>query len=249
MSAVWSPSRFILSTTKKSLMGSVVAQKDAVCALCAGPIHAGEPCEHTLEVAQASFNNKLDGRCQTSTLVCGACNRIMSREEGWMERFSKSFVNERGVFKIASNANQSHFILYPPKPPFVAFLSDGKMQHLIWRSRMTLDPRETWIRMGDRQLRFRHDRVQLALQSISVLTALMDATGLKGKQPFAKFDRELDNPQGTRIRPDVVKAAGEDPDLLRHIAILEGLSAGEFWAAGVVMITPKDAIEPPPLVG
>lgn len=239
---IQSPSRWVVEIAQQPLIGPLVAKADDTCALCCGPIYAGEPVDLTSTLG-ASFNNKADAAHKNGTLICGACNAVSERH--WMERLSKAYVTADGVFKLASNPDQAYFILNAPKPPYVAYLSDGKMQHLIWRSTMTVDHDLTYIRLGERQLSFSRSKVKEALATANQVIKFMARSGAKGKTPFANYNRELETPQATRIRPDVLQACETDPVMLAACDQLEALTIGEYWALGILLLTDPEKIEKP----
>lgn len=239
---ITSPSRFVMSTAAGELMGDKTAAEDAICALCGGAILKGEPVKPTSTLGE-SFNNKMDAAVQSSRLICGACNYVSDRV--WMERLSKCLVTEQGIFKLASNAAQAHFILNPPKPPFLAYLSTGKMQHVIWRAALTHTTDRINLRLGDRQLSWNPNRIRdLADDARTVLT-VMQAAGIKGSSPFTKFDRELASVSSAEIRPDVVSACEANAAAMAAISRLEAMTQGELWAVGILLITKPDAIKEP----
>lgn len=242
MSAI-SPSRFVANCTSTPLSGVAIAEHDGHCALCGGPITAGEPMTPTSTLGE-SFNNKHDARGAGSRMICGACSSLSDRV--WMERQSKALVTPAGIFKLASNGHQADFILRPPAPPFVAFISAGKMQHLIWRSRVTLSHEEIYVRLGDLQLVFSHRRVMTLFEAASSLRAFMVANGMAGKNPLVGFDRELASTVGARVRPDLARAVEDDAVAAAHVQALESMRIGELWAVGILLIAKPEAVEPPP---
>lgn len=242
---VYSPSRFIVHCTNQSLLGTATAKEDGYCALCGGPIFAGERVTPTSTLGE-SFNSKHDINGSGSDLICGCCKRVSSRD--WMERLKKSLVTEQGVFVLASNAAQAQMILNPPPPPFLAYVATGQMQHVIWRSRVTVSHDEIFVRVGDTQLSFSSARVHKLLVSARALVELMRAHGLNGKSPFQNSDRELKGPTGTALRPDLMRAIETDSAAMAHAAALGAMSLGECWAVGIAVTVDPALIKSDALV-
>ena len=51
-------------------------------------------------------------------------------------------ITAEGIFSLASSAAKKHLLLHPPPPPFAVCFSDTTLQHLIWRTPLSLLPRD-----------------------------------------------------------------------------------------------------------
>jgi CRISPR type IV-associated protein Csf1 len=239
-----SPSRLFREAAGIASKGELEMPDDGCCAQCAAPIRRGEPAASTaLWIARESFNNKIDLGAPESPYVCGDCCALYHKD--FLQKYSKSYACRDGVFRLASNAEQSWFLLHPPEPPFIALISDTQQQHLIWRAPVNWSTAQVKVRMGDRVLLLRRPVLLRAVEAVARCGAAMERAGIKGRHPFQKLDRELGNMEGSAIRQDVRRLAAGDTALAADLALFEALSMGELWGLTVLIFTdPSSIVEP-----
>lgn len=217
------------------------------CVMCAAPLAAGEKANRvTKSTFGDAFNNKLDLRALSGTHVCGACQALWSKD--WLQRYSKSYACDEGVFKLASNEDQAAFLLNPPSPPFVAILSTRQQQHMIWRTPVSLSQERFFVRMDGDVLVIRRRVLMGALDAYKHVIEVMANTIPEGRQrplkgPPAWIDRQLESSKTGMLRTDaqaLLHQVGDDWAIER----LHSLSIGEWWALNI--ITHYDPQSPPP---
>lgn len=231
-----SPSALYRSAARLAPSASGVTTSDSHCVMCAAELPQGTPAnpvtKHTFGDA---FNNTLDLRARTGSYVCGDCEALWCQD--WMQKYSKTFACEAGVFKLASNEHLAGFLANPPEPPFCAIFSTKQQQHMIWRTPVSLSKDYFIVRLDSELLTIRRPLLMEAwrayrhAESVMATTALA-RTGRKLKPPAALFSRELAAPV-VGLRPDV-------EDLMRQtgngwvLETLSKLSIGEWWGLGAL---------------
>lgn len=209
------------------------------CVLCGHRYDAGE-----LQLpfrADASYTDWRD-MLQTEGYICAACNAF--RRKNVMERTQRVLVTQEGVFSFGKTEHRQAVFLNPPEPPFAIAISDAKLQHLLWRTRWTLDKRMILVRLGMRELTVDTDKLKAARESFSVISAHWDKKNVPW-HPYISIARELDDPHHGVLRPDVVRFCqrkGLDKELLPILR----LGSGEVWAWHAYY--PKVKAAPPELI-
>ncbi|EQD52305.1 CRISPR-associated protein, Csf1 family, partial [mine drainage metagenome] len=168
--------------------------------------------------------------------------------QDWMQKYSKTFACEQGVFKFASNDQQAAMLLNPPATPFAAIFSTKQQQHMIWRTPVSLSRDFFMVRVDGDVLTIRHPILMDALRIYKFAEKVMTDTVPAGRKkslkgPAALFDRELQSSKMGMLRPDVdalMRETGNDA----VIDQLHNLSMGEWWALNV--IRHYDPAQPPP---
>lgn len=209
---------------------------DSHCVMCAAPLPMGTIATPVDKNTFGSgFNNTLDLRARTGRYVCGDCEPLWCQD--WMQKYSKTFACEAGVFKLASNEHLAGFLANPPEPPFCAIFSTKQQQHMIWRTPVSLSKDYFVVRLDSELLTIRRPLLMEAwrafrhAESVMASTALT-RTGRKLKPPAAIFSRELATP--------VVGLRSDVEDLLREtgngwvIDVLARLLIGEWWGLGAL---------------
>lgn len=209
----------------------------AHCIMCGAALKQGEPANRlTSKTFGDAFNNGTDLRAVNGKYKCGDCEALGGRT--WLQTYSKSFATRDGVWKFASNEQIASLLLDPPEPPFAAILSTKNMQHMIWRTPVTLSRNLITVRLNDDLLQIRRPVLLAALAAYHRIHAIMaetpsPSTGRLLKPPAALFSIELASSKVGVVRADVAEllySVGEGA-LAEQ---LNRLAMGECWALGIV---------------
>jgi CRISPR type IV-associated protein Csf1 len=195
--------------------------------MCGARLDAGDP---AVPVGQdtfgESFNNKLDVH-EDGDVLCGDCAALWQKD--FLMKYSKTFANESGVFKLASNADIQAFILTPPEPPFVAIYNTRQQQHMIWRTPVCLSKDALIVRLDDEILHIERARVISAISAWQRTLAKMKEFGFKGVPAYP--DRTLSSRCTGSMCEDVSRRISDDSAAgARDIGVLKSLRMGEWWA-------------------
>jgi len=210
---------------------------EAHCIMCGAALRRGEPANRLASnTFNDAFNNVTDLRALSGKYKCGDCQALAGRT--WLQTYSKSFATRDGIWKFASNEQIAGLLLDPPEPPFAAILSTKNMQHMIWRTPVTLSRDLITVRLNDDLLQIRRPVLLAALATFNRIQAIMadtpsPTTGKLLKPPAAMFSSELASSKVGVVRADVAEllySLGEGA----LVEQLNRLSMGEWWALGIV---------------
>lgn len=233
------PSAFVRKAVGIEPVSSMTSPVDTHCVLCAAPLPKGSNCTHTDGTTfEKSFGDQPYVGARDSAYVCSDCLPLWNPL--YLQKYSKSLVTPDGLFKMASNVEQASFLLNPPKDqPFMAFLSNTKQQHLIWRTPVNFSSERFTLRLGTQLITIRHGLLMQAVAAQKVLLAAYrefekEATKKKitATTVFILGDREMKS-LGFLINPRVVLAA-EAKQVTVELPIIETLSIGERWALSII---------------
>lgn len=225
-----------------------VTTEDSHCAMCAAELPLGTPANPvTKKTFDDAFNNKLDLRARSGKYVCGHCEVLWSKD--WLQKYSKTYACDAGVFKLASNEHLAGFFLAPPEPPFCAIFSTKQQQHLIWRTPVSLSRDYFFVRVDDEVLTIRRPHLMEGLRAFRHAEHVMATTPLKRmgrklKPPAAIMSRELAVTIMGSVRHEVIELMRETGNDW-VVSALHALSSGEWWALNAIRFSDADAPPPP----
>lgn len=221
------PSQLALRATGLSPLGRPWA-RPTTCGLCGAAIAAGDIAQET----RFSYNFTNYSELAASTgIACGACSRVISAPV--LRRLQMVVITETAVYPLTKDAYRAWFFLTPPAPPYVAVVRDAQLQHLIWRTPVTLDNRLQILRFGDRLLRIRGEVLRAALAAARRVGEGLSAASPKAHwsgplpHPFCRLDRALASLAHGRFRPEIAVLGVAYAD---DLALLAHLGVGELWA-------------------
>lgn len=221
------------------------------CACCGKPIAPGDLASPTS--FGPSFTDDLSLAAHSGVL-CGACEPLMRVDV--MRFFARVVVTREAVFPIGTDIHRAWFLLTPPEPPFVAVVATTQLQHLVWRTPVTVSRDLLVVRLGQQLLRIRR---QVMLDALGWCQEVMEAyeahlqagaapdsqSGAKkakagrgrpaktvvpkaaaARHPFMSLDRNMDDPRHGVIRPEIAAMPAARAALDR----LTHLTPGEMWA-------------------
>jgi CRISPR type IV-associated protein Csf1 len=196
-----------------------------ICSHCGKPIGPGDP--HTPVKVGEFFSDTRD-LASDSGVVCGGC--IVLRAKKSMNGLSFMVLTPTGLFPIAQSIHKAWLFLTPPEPPFVAVHTSATMQHLVWRTPVTLSKELIFLRRGSDLFTIRPKVLRASLNIAHALQQRRLAAGEKAAflSPYVRLDvkKILDINHG-RLNPKVVALM---TDSERHH--FYRLTPGELWALG-----------------
>ncbi|MGE4341415.1 MAG: type IV CRISPR-associated protein Csf1 [Pigmentiphaga sp.] len=236
-----SPTQLLISYLRIPTTGKSTADHDGRCVMCGGHYAVGDPCEAWKPTA--SFTDFADLQNPWGTHVCGACLAVNARGKDFMQDYTKSIVCKGGVFGFFSNDAVAHWLVNPPEPPYLAFISTQKLGHIAWKAPVNLSRERMVVRYNDKTLVIRRAHL---LESIEAAKALSEAKiadeiakaaekkGKKIGRPTAfrapvRLEREMENPESGALAPWVDEIAAGDPALMRAAHTLRSATVGEIW--------------------
>lgn len=210
----------------------------ATCAMCGAHLQAGDladPLEK--DTFGDSFNNKLDMHSE-GTVLCGDCVALWA--EDFLQKYSKTYATQDGVYKLASNEDVQALFLSPPKTAFVAFFNSRQKQHMIWRTPVSLNSGVMTVRVDDDLIRIDRQMALDGARAWRTVEACMGKIGMKGMPAWV--DRTMGNREMGSIRSDVMKAvSAHSAEGAQAIAVLRSLRMGEWWALCALRYVDQDA--------
>ncbi|MFE8034033.1 type IV CRISPR-associated protein Csf1 [Thiohalocapsa marina] len=176
-----------------------------------------------------------DGYRGSSGGVCRDCAPLLKNRV--MQRTQKCVISRDDAWSLAKDANRAWFLRTPPKPPFVAVISDAMKQHLLWRAAVTIDSDLIFVQLGRSTLRI--DRPRLFEAEACCIRAAEIASTLgvavHARHPFLALDRERSDPGHGVLNPTIVTASAHSVELADRLDALLQLGEGELWALSALV--------------
>lgn len=198
------------------------ASSPFVCTLCGHSYGKGE-----LQLpfrADASFTDWRD--TLDTGYVCAACNAF--RRKNVMTKTQRVLVTQEGVFSFGKNEHRRWFFDNLPDAPFAIAISDSKLQHLLWRTRWTMDKRMILVRLGMRELTVSLDKLRAAREAFAEIVADWNKKVVPW-HPYIALAREIDSPHHGVVRSDIIKHC-RDKSIHNKLSPILRLGTGEIWA-------------------
>lgn len=253
--ALVSPTAFALEAMGGRPVGAP-ARLRTRCACCGQGIEPGEPSTPT--GFGPSFNDGASLAARSGVL-CGSCPPFLTGPG--LRATQKVVITRDGAFPLAKDVHRAWFFLTPPEPPYVALVSDSMLQHLIWRTPLTLSNDLQIVRLGPKLLRIRRrvliealDWAREAIEAIApsrpeaaeAKTVRTKSKPAKppARHPFVSLDREMGSPTHGLLRADVAR----DPRATPWIERLRTLTSGELWALATLAKREAPVPEKPDLL-
>lgn len=192
----------------------------STCSHCGRPITEGL---HYSKVSLGQFFSDTRDLASASGLACWQCVHL--RKKTLLNGLSYTVVTEREVYPIAQNIHKAWLFLTPPDGPFLALHSSSTMQHLAWRTPVTLDNRLISIRFGGNLFTVRTPVIRKALE----IAHRINDPAKPWVNPLM-LDRKATAGFHGLIHPKAAPLLAED-----EIEFLMNITAGERWALSAVM--------------
>lgn len=202
------------------------------CSHCARPIDKGE--HYATSDVGAYFSDTRNLAC-VSRVICWRCNHL--RQKTLLIALGAAVVTTQGIYPISKDAHKAWLFTTPPKGPFLATHSSSTMQHLAWRTPITLDNQLIYIRFGPMLFTVRPKAINQAL-------ALADRANQDAASPLWKSPLILDRKAAAPNHGQLSKF-GSDWLSPEDQQFLTSLSQGELWALSFLMHSKRPTPEQP----
>ncbi len=206
--------------------GGAPLRQPAGCMFCGRVLDIGdmgapfEPSKNFMDDASLAH------RTQPGTL-CGDCAALGTKTV--MMATQNCLITAEGIFSLASSAAKKHLLLHPPAPPFALCFSDTTLQHLIWRTPLSLSHEIIHLRISSRLFRMSLSRVR---EAHGLCVALRQRTGLsENSSPLLSLDYHWRSLTSAYLHPAVELAA-----TATELKTLYRLTPGDWWGVGVLLM-------------
>ena len=209
----------------------VLEGEPCVCSHCSRMIEVGE---HYEDSKVGQFFSDTRDLASSSRKICWRCVYLRSRT--LMYGMAATVVTMDDVYPIARDVNKAWLFTDPPPAPFLVTHSSSTMQHLAWRTPMTLDNSLIHVRFGPDLFTGRPEYINRALAIADRLNE-----GEKQWRTPVYFDRKAqDSTHG------LITSFGKErlSDAEAHF-FNSSLSAGERWALAYLMHSRRPVPEKP----
>ena len=206
-------------------------QGETHCNHCARPITPGMAYQVSAVGPAFSENTRsLSGASQT---ICWRCVHL--RKKPMLYSLGAAVITNEHVYPISKDVHKAWLFLTPPKPPFMVVHSSSTMQHLTWRTPVTLDERRIVLRFGPDLMYVNPARIK---QAIAITENFSQQQGKYSRPLF--LDRNAQDPgHGLLTRAARENLSAEDRQFLIS------LSRGELWALSYIMHSKQPVPEQP----
>jgi len=190
------------------------------CSHCARPIEDGD-LYSPLKLNE--FFSDTRSLAAASAVACWRCVNL--RKKPLLNGLGAAVITPEDVFPISKDIHKAWLFLDPPPAPFLAVHASSTMQHLTWRTPLTLDSRLIQIRFGQNLYQVRPEVISKARG-----IALRINEGEKKWINPLILDRDGNSPLHGHIPRKAAERLTED-----ETSFLQGISPGERWALAYVM--------------
>lgn len=244
-----SPTQLLIKTLNIAPEGSETAAESGCCVMCAGHYGPGDVIEPF--TPGDSFTDYADLQYPAGTHICGACKATWRKE--FMQNYTKSVVGDGALFPFFSNDAVAYWLLNPPPPPYLMFISTQQLGHIVWKVPVNLSRDVMLVRYNDKVLKIRRGHLLEGIEAARLLSDRLiaaQAANTKGKPKSGaarKFinplsvDRSLERAGHGAIRSDVRALAEQDSEAAQAIRILETATIGETWALAHILYSENPA--------
>ncbi len=189
--------------------------------LCVGEIGTPfEPSKNFMDDASLAH------RAQPGTL-CGDCAALGTKMV--MMATQNCLITAEGIFSLASSAAKKHLLLHPPEPPFAVCFSDTTLQHLIWRTPMSLCHEIIHLRISSRLFRMSLSRVR---EAHGLCTTLRQKAGFaEASSPLLSLDYHWRSLTSAYLHPAIESAA-----TVAELKTFCRLTPGDWWGVGILLM-------------
>lgn len=225
--ALYAP-RFVVESLRLAPAPDAVAPTAGACMCCGHPITPGD------EVATPQFGRKwLDFptlAVRESRVLCRWCPATL--HHAFMRRYQKLVVSQAGAFPMARLEDRVALLVRPPAGASFWMHGLAKMQHLVIKGQLTLDPDLIQLQLGDRTTLIRRPwLLDVARRTIAHRENTPGHT-----MPIHLLLDGMDERHGAAT-------STASDELIRDYACL---SAGELWALTALVYRPDWEAYPMP---
>lgn len=248
-----SPSHMAVKALGFALPALPTSPQDVPCGLCGFPLRTGTTPAKPFTPSQefGSFELLHPAR---STLICAACDVVLSTKSGFLSRFSRAVFTEQAAYRLTS-AEDIGWMLLRADPPFVAVYNTRASAHVIWQAPVTFDVHAIGVVVGPNVFSVNRTallRAHAALGRLAV--AGNEILGAHYQWPIFNLTLQDDLVDVCRLIPshERVLRACSDNQVEEDLKVFDGLSLGERWGLAAMLLArpkralPIDDFRPPP---
>ncbi|CRN66706.1 CRISPR type AFERR-associated protein Csf1 [Pseudomonas aeruginosa] len=211
--------------------GLLAWDKDPVaCSHCARPIESGDLYSPS---SVGAFFSDTRSLASTSRSICWRC--LILRKKPMLNGLSYALITQDGVFQISKDTNKAWLFTTPPPAPFIVMHSSSTMQHLCWRTPVTLDNRRIQVRYGNHLFVVRPEAV---LQTLAIADRMNEGQK-KWLTPIYLDRKAADLGHGSLTKAGREQLSEADQEFLLNI------TPGERWALAYIMHSKRPQPEQP----
>lgn len=200
------------------------------CSHCARPIERGDLYSPS---SVGAFFSDTRSLASTSRSICWRC--LILRKKMMLFGLGYSVITREGVFPISKDIHKAWLFTTPPPAPFFAMHLSSTLQHLSWRTPVTLDNRRIQIRYGNHLFVVRPEVIRQAIE----IAERMNEGRKKWTTPLF-VDRKANDPgHGSLTKTGRELLSEADQQFLLNI------TPGERWALAYVMHSKRPQPEQP----
>lgn len=201
------------------------------CSHCARPIESEDLYEPSK--VGPGFADNTRSLASTSQAICWRC--VILRKKHMMYGFKAAVISADGVFPISKDIHKAWLFLTPPPAPFLVMHASSTMQHMSWRTPLTLDNQRIQVRFGLRLFTVRPAMIKQALEIADRIN--------EGEKKFIS-PVYLDRKAVDRLHGSFTKR-GDEKLTQPEREFFINLSAGERWALAYLMHSKRPVPEKP----
>ena len=242
-----SGTRFFAECLKIPPQGDRTATEPCRCVLCGGEIAKGELIS-TFK-PQSSFVDWNSLQFNSGTQQCGYCKAVAIPK--FMTISMKGIVTHEGFFPFGGNDAIAYWLRNPPTTPYMAFINNAQMAHVLWKTPVSTSPDMFYVRLDDQNFRLRLRHVIKGAEAYTTIKdsamALYDQTSKeeRGRYYFDPIttDRDMEATTHGQFSWKSLAYLEAKPELASAYHTLKQLTAGELWAMRN-LITAKKTVRP-----
>ncbi len=164
-----SPTQLITRSLGIPHEGTKKASSEGRCVMCGGVYEVGDLVEPFSP--KDSFTEYSDLQNPSGTHICGACKATWRKE--FMQNYTKSVVCEGGLYPFFSNDAVAYWVLNPPPPPYLMFISTQQLGHIVWKVPVNMSRDLMLVRYNDKVLKIRRDHLLECVSAVRLLSDLL----------------------------------------------------------------------------
>jgi CRISPR type IV-associated protein Csf1 len=245
-----SPTQILTSALGLCLPGET-SDETHICYLCGADIEPGATFLPDLKMPPGFTMFGAFKRNDGTHSVCTHCLAALNVE--FMKQCSNALVTPKGVYRLASANDRAALFLNPPQDgPLVAWFSNKKMQHSIWRAPVSYEPLKTiFITVDEETVCANRELALKGWRAWYLLTHFYRSTGAKeaAKSGIGPASVKL-NGSGVGVIFDRARAAIDqaitdgNKKVREAMGVLDQLSTGE-WLCVYALHQASDACKIP----
>lgn len=191
------------------------------CSHCGRPVAAGDLYS---PLSLKEFFSDTRSLAAPTAIACWRCVNL--RKMPLLYGLGAALITPEAVYPISRDIHKAWAFMTPPPAPFLVVHASSTMQHLTWRTPVTIDNRRIQVRYGNDMLVVRPEVIRRARE---IALRLNEGEKKRWNNPLL-LDRDAAAPFHGMVNPAVRELlSDEEGDFLQSV------TAGERWALAYVM--------------